>query len=269
MTPHLGEAFDLRSISTAKERDAESGNDYFGARYYASTMGRFLSPDWSAKVAPVPYAKLDDPQSLNLYAYVRNNPLNRADADGHSDYTWQKVKNWAEGHGYRTNAEVQGLNVAQTAQSHVGSNDWSIGSFNRSGGDTGHPHDFMPKSDKCNEFVGDTLAESGKGRPEITVDGKTRMPDAHELADPNVKIPGLSAPKPLSDAKPGDVIAQEHGDTYGHAGIVVMGADGKLATVSADAYRGGQIVQNRWGFRPAGNNGESSTDPAPVVRTPQ
>ena len=68
---------------TGKERDAESGNDYFGARYYASSMGRFMSPDWSAKVMPVPYAKLDDPQSLNLYAYVRNNPLSRIDADGH------------------------------------------------------------------------------------------------------------------------------------------------------------------------------------------
>ncbi|WP_348261045.1 RHS repeat-associated core domain-containing protein [Telmatobacter sp. DSM 110680] len=74
-----------RSLFTGKERDAESGNDYFGARYYASSMGRFLSPDWSAKVAPVPYAKLDDPQSLNLYAYVRNNPLSRIDADGHYD----------------------------------------------------------------------------------------------------------------------------------------------------------------------------------------
>jgi RHS repeat-associated protein len=68
---------------TGKERDAESGNDYFGARYFSSTMGRFLSPDWSAKAEPVPYAKLDDPQSLNLYAYVRNNPLSRIDADGH------------------------------------------------------------------------------------------------------------------------------------------------------------------------------------------
>ena len=42
-----------------------------------------MSPDWSAKEEPVPYAKLDDPQSLNLYAYVRNNPLSRVDADGH------------------------------------------------------------------------------------------------------------------------------------------------------------------------------------------
>jgi RHS repeat-associated protein len=68
---------------TGKERDTESGNDYFGARYYSSSMGRFLSPDWSAKVAPVPYAKLDNPQTLNLYAYVGNNPLNRTDPTGH------------------------------------------------------------------------------------------------------------------------------------------------------------------------------------------
>jgi len=68
---------------TGKERDTESGNDYFGARYYASTMGRFMSPDWSAKYEPVPYAKLDNPQTLNLYAYVGNNPLNRTDPTGH------------------------------------------------------------------------------------------------------------------------------------------------------------------------------------------
>jgi RHS repeat-associated protein len=69
---------------TGKERDSESGNDYFGARYYASSMGRWLSPDWSAKEEPVPYAKLDNPQSLNLYSYVWNNPLARSDPDGHA-----------------------------------------------------------------------------------------------------------------------------------------------------------------------------------------
>ena len=71
-------------LFTGKERDTESGNDYFDARYYSSAMGRFMSPDWSAKVEPVPYAKLDDPQSLNLYAYVLNNPLSGVDADGHT-----------------------------------------------------------------------------------------------------------------------------------------------------------------------------------------
>jgi RHS repeat-associated protein len=72
-----------RSRSTGKERDTESGNDYFFARYYSSAMGRFLSPDWAAKAQPVPYAKMDDPQTLNLYAYVMNNPLTRTDPTGH------------------------------------------------------------------------------------------------------------------------------------------------------------------------------------------
>ena len=72
---------------TGKERDTESGNDYFEARYYSSAMGRFMSPDWSAKEEPVPYAKLDNPQSLNLYAYVMNNPMDRTDPDGHGCVT--------------------------------------------------------------------------------------------------------------------------------------------------------------------------------------
>jgi RHS repeat-associated protein len=74
-----------RARFTGKERDSESGNDYFKARYYSSAMGRFLSPDWAAKAEPVPYAVIDDPQSLNLYAYTRNNPVSRTDADGHWD----------------------------------------------------------------------------------------------------------------------------------------------------------------------------------------
>jgi len=72
-----------RSRSTGKERDAESGLDYFGARYYASTMGRWLSPDWSAQPEDVPYSDLENPQSLNLYGYVNNNPLSKVDKDGH------------------------------------------------------------------------------------------------------------------------------------------------------------------------------------------
>ncbi|MBS1813671.1 MAG: RHS repeat-associated core domain-containing protein [Acidobacteria bacterium] len=68
---------------TGKERDAESGLDYFGARYYSSTVGRWMSPDWAQKAEPVPYAKMDNPQSLNLYGYVGNNPINQVDADGH------------------------------------------------------------------------------------------------------------------------------------------------------------------------------------------
>jgi RHS repeat-associated protein len=72
---------------TGKERDTESGNDYFGARYYASSMGRLMSPDWAAVAEPVPYAKLGDPQTLNLYSYVGNNPLTHIDPDGHQNCT--------------------------------------------------------------------------------------------------------------------------------------------------------------------------------------
>jgi RHS repeat-associated protein len=68
---------------TGKERDSESGLDYFGARFYANQMGRWMSPDWAAKPTAVPYAEFGDPQSLNLYGYVRNNPMSTADADGH------------------------------------------------------------------------------------------------------------------------------------------------------------------------------------------
>src|SRR6185312_333850 len=70
---------------TGKERDSEDGLDYFGARYYTSNMGRWLSPDWSAKAEAVPYAKLDNAQTLNLYAYVGDNPLTKADIDGHQE----------------------------------------------------------------------------------------------------------------------------------------------------------------------------------------
>lgn len=57
--------------------------DYFGARYYGSALGRFTSPDWSEKPEAIPHADLTDPQTFNLYAYVRNRPLNSADIDGH------------------------------------------------------------------------------------------------------------------------------------------------------------------------------------------
>ncbi|HEV2465380.1 MAG TPA: RHS repeat-associated core domain-containing protein [Acidobacteriaceae bacterium] len=71
------------NLFTGKERDAESGNDYFGARYYASTMGRFLSPDWDSSPVAIPYADRTNPQSFNLYSYAGNNPLSKTDPDGH------------------------------------------------------------------------------------------------------------------------------------------------------------------------------------------
>lgn len=63
---------------TGQERDTESGNDYFHARYYSSGMGRFMSPDPSA----LTYGDITNPQSFNLYSYVLNNPLINIDHTG-------------------------------------------------------------------------------------------------------------------------------------------------------------------------------------------
>ena len=82
------------SRSSGKERDNETGLDYFGARYYGSNMGRWMSPDWSPAPTPVPFADLTDPQSLNLYGYVRNNPATRFDLDGHREKVKGSEKDW-------------------------------------------------------------------------------------------------------------------------------------------------------------------------------
>jgi len=66
-----------------KERDTETGNDDFGARYYSWRFGRWLSSDWSAVPVPVPYANLTNPQTLNLYSMVADDPESFADLDGH------------------------------------------------------------------------------------------------------------------------------------------------------------------------------------------
>ena len=74
----------LRPRFTGKERDSESRLDYFGARYFSAAQGRFTTAD-----APFADQSAADPQSWNLYAYVRNNPLRYADPTGKAcfDYT--------------------------------------------------------------------------------------------------------------------------------------------------------------------------------------
>jgi RHS repeat-associated protein len=97
---------------TGKERDAETGNDDFDARYYSSVYGRFLSADWSAVPEAVPYANLTNPQTLNLYAIVRDNPESFADLDGH-EAVLGPVACGAEGCGTNTNAATQEQKTVQ------------------------------------------------------------------------------------------------------------------------------------------------------------
>ncbi len=73
----FGATAPLRQKFTGQERDEESGLDYYGARYLSASLGRFTSPD-----APFADQFTIDPQSWNLYGYVRNNPLKYIDPTG-------------------------------------------------------------------------------------------------------------------------------------------------------------------------------------------
>ncbi len=71
-------ADNTRQKFTSKERDNETGLDYFGARYYGSTQGRFTSVD----PIKLTTARLYDPQRINLFVFCRNNPIKYLDPDG-------------------------------------------------------------------------------------------------------------------------------------------------------------------------------------------
>ena len=81
----FGVADGQRQKFTSKERDNETGLDYFGARYYGSTQGRFTSPDplnvWALEEKQrQEYAA--NPQRWNKYSYALNNPLRYVDPTG-------------------------------------------------------------------------------------------------------------------------------------------------------------------------------------------
>ena len=63
---------------TGQTEDEAAGLYWYASRAYDPEIGRFVSPD---SIVPDP----SNPQSLNRYAYVRNNPLKFVDPSGHSD----------------------------------------------------------------------------------------------------------------------------------------------------------------------------------------
>ncbi|MGH9969076.1 MAG: RHS repeat-associated core domain-containing protein [Pyrinomonadaceae bacterium] len=89
---------------TLKERDNETGLDYFGARYYASTQGRFTSADEFNAIlnkqalghssdAELEFAGwISEPQRWNKYTYSLNNPLKYLDDDGNNPQSLEKLQ---------------------------------------------------------------------------------------------------------------------------------------------------------------------------------
>jgi RHS repeat-associated protein len=70
---------------TGKQRDYESGLDFFGLRYLSNAQGRWLSADKIVHPSQSSVGEANfiaDPQRWNMYAYVLNNPLEYTDANG-------------------------------------------------------------------------------------------------------------------------------------------------------------------------------------------
>lgn len=83
-TRPAGQALGISYGFTGQELD-NTQLYYYGARYYDPSLGRFLSPD---SVDPAP----NNPQSLNLYSYVLNNPQRYVDPTGNREIEWESTQ---------------------------------------------------------------------------------------------------------------------------------------------------------------------------------
>jgi RHS repeat-associated protein len=78
LEPSAGNTAKFRQF-TGKERDSESGLDYFGARYYGGALGRWTSPD---SINLTDDRLMSPSNTINKYVYGGNNPFEYIDPDG-------------------------------------------------------------------------------------------------------------------------------------------------------------------------------------------
>jgi RHS repeat-associated protein len=265
---------------TAKERDTESGNDYFETRYYASSMGRFLSPDPYNIVFEMLKGRdrseqmqiltqyLSNPQSLNKYAYVINNPLTMTDPDGLREANDQDRKAFdqlntayvnAAGDAGLQNALAGAALALQNAiaavpdgandPAQIGAVEWAIGQIgNTAWGKGGSINNGIgvplgPGANKCNLFVASAYALGagvgfgGNGYPFGPYSwsrSKINVPGANELASSDA-LPHLPI---ANSASFGSIAAFSVGGflpflTHGHATLSIGG--GALVYAGHDA----------------------------------
>ncbi|NOT96522.1 MAG: RHS repeat-associated core domain-containing protein, partial [Nitrospira sp.] len=102
---------------TGKELDASSNLYFYEARYYHAVFGRFVSPD-----TIVPYPR--DPQNLNRYSYVRNNPLRYTDPTGH-----EMENNSVVGSGHEAWTELFQWQIEETLTSYANPSSQGVESY--------------------------------------------------------------------------------------------------------------------------------------------
>ena len=149
---------------TGKERDTESGLDYFGARYLSSSMGRFMSPD--------PFlnsGRPDNPQTWNRYSYGLNNPLRNTDPTGL--YTCSGDKSQCSGVADALKAAQGALGNLKKGSAEYNALSSAISAYGKAGVDNGVHVGFGATSGAASTTVG-VLADAS-GNKITTADNPT------------------------------------------------------------------------------------------------
>jgi RHS repeat-associated protein len=232
----LSAASNPTSQFTGKERDAETGLDWFATRYMSSAQGRFTSPDSYNIVIEMLKGRdaqeqrtilndyISNPQVWNKYAYVLNNPLVNSDPDGRRAMTeddarrLQELFNYAKASGDQDvmgaidaslqaivaaidavpegEADPVSLQVAFNAIGQLGNSNWG-----KNGTIEAFGRSFGPGNNKCNIFVAAMYQLSGADYPLSPVTGLP--PRANDLGTAS-KIGKFGS---VSQAGVGDIVA--------------------------------------------------------------
>lgn len=140
---------------TGQHHDGESGFDDFGARYNSSRWGRFLSPDPLSHMGLL--LDIHDPQSLNAYSYVRNNPLALIDPDGTNysvcDQNGKNCADLTDKQYQELLASLQGTNVTVTPSGQIQAQN-DNGSFSTIGTETHYNEQDKQAAGKIGQFAG-------------------------------------------------------------------------------------------------------------------
>jgi len=250
---------------------------YNRARYLNTTIGRFWSTDTDE-------GEDESPLSLHKYLFVEADPTDNRDESGNEidevvgslavAATIDSLPTLQLNATIGSSASYPDIHeqIAQTALSYVGSRHWFQSPIPSA-------HTVVTWDETCNLFVYDVLKEVGANPPKLFRPGTVRAslyqlaynrlyetpPVSHEWADKGFYIPYWEVvPGGSADAKPGDVIAEQHANGGGHSGIVV--GNRQTASASAVGLNFGKIVKNDWGFRPDTYNGTGKARDAVVRR---